>query len=203
MGPRPFGKLCEAACHSGTMRESAPGAREPLPIKTQFAMRSAGANSGLVRKNFVVSMGGPQDRRTGHQGELDSLRKAGKGQQEFFNVSACFHLTEFGLPSAEEMESMDKFEDALASSLEGSQTAHLMVILTGDSERDWLWYTRGEEEAMREVNQALKGHNRYPVSFRFRKIERGKPTHSLREAVILQQVSAARSVSFHGRLQKP
>ncbi len=82
---------------------------------------------------------------------------------------ACFHLTEFGLPSAEEMESMDKFEDALASSLEGSQTAHLMVILTGDSERDWLWYTRGEEEAMREVNQALKGHNRYPVQFSVQK----------------------------------
>jgi hypothetical protein len=76
---------------------------------------------------------------------------------------------EFGLPSAEEMESMDKFEDALASSLEGSHTAHLMVILTGNSERDWLWYTCGEEEAMRQVNQALKGHKRYPVQFSVQK----------------------------------
>jgi len=71
----------------------------------------------------------------------------------------------FGLPSAEEIESMDKFEDALSTSLEGSQTAHLMVILTGSGERDWLWYTRGEEEAMSQVNRALKGHNLYPVQF--------------------------------------
>ena len=60
---------------------------------------------------------------------------------------------------------MDKFEDALASALEASQTAHLMVVLTGNGERDWLWYTCGEAEAMRQVNQALKGHKPYPVQF--------------------------------------
>src|SRR5262249_3378418 len=81
----------------------------------------------------------------------------------------AYKPNEFGLPSAKEMESMDTFEDALASSLEESQTAHLMVILTGDSERDWLWYTRGEEDAMRQVNQALKGHKRYPVQFSVQK----------------------------------
>ena len=80
-----------------------------------------------------------------------------------------YQPNEFGLPSAEEMESMDKFEDVLASSLQESQTAHLMVILTGGSKRDWLWYSCGEEEAMRQVNQALKGHNRYPVQFSVQK----------------------------------
>jgi hypothetical protein len=76
-----------------------------------------------------------------------------------------YRPNEFGLPSADEMEWMDKFEDALTSSLEGSHTAHLMVILTGNSERDWLWYTCGEEDAMRQVNRALKGHKPYPVQF--------------------------------------
>ena len=80
-----------------------------------------------------------------------------------------YQPNEFGLPSADEMELMDKFEDALASSLEGTQTAHLMVILTGSGERDWLWYTCGEEEAMREVNQSLKGHKRYPIQFSVQK----------------------------------
>jgi uncharacterized protein DUF695 len=79
-----------------------------------------------------------------------------------------YQPNEFGMPSAEEMKSMDKFEDALAA-LEGSQTAHLMVILTGNGERDWLWYARGEEEAMHQVNQALKGHKRYPVQFSVQK----------------------------------
>lgn len=76
-----------------------------------------------------------------------------------------YQPNEHGLPSTEEVEMMDKFEDALASSLEGSQTAYLMVVLTNNGERDWLWYTVGEEAAMRQVNRALKGHQRYPMQF--------------------------------------
>src|ERR1043166_1321164 len=48
-----------------------------------------------------------------------------------------YQANEFGLPLSEEMESMNKFEDALASALEASHTAHLMVILTGNGDRDW------------------------------------------------------------------
>lgn len=75
---------------------------------------------------------------------------------------------EHGLPSAEEMVLMDKFEDALAS-LEGSQAAYLMVVLTNDGERDWLWYAGSEEQAMSQVNQALRGHPPYPVQFSIQK----------------------------------
>ena len=97
-----------------------------------------------------------------------SERPAGVERAAFpFLLSATwtYQPNEFALPAADEMELMDKFEDALASALETSQTAHLMVILTGNGERDWLWYTCGEAEAMRQVNQALKGHKPYPVEF--------------------------------------
>src|SRR4051794_13069675 len=60
----------------------------------------------------------------------------------------AFEPNEFGLPSAVEMQLMDKFEEALDSALESSNTAYLMVVLTGGGERDWLWYTSSEEEAM-------------------------------------------------------
>jgi hypothetical protein len=76
-----------------------------------------------------------------------------------------YQANEAGLPASEEIQLMDQFEDAVASALEASQTAYLMVILTGNGERAWLWYTRGEAEAMRQVNQALKGHKQYPVQF--------------------------------------
>lgn len=76
-----------------------------------------------------------------------------------------YRTNDAGLPGPEEMPLMDKFEDALVSALEASQTAYLMVILTGNGERDWLWYTCGEAEAMHQVNQALKGHKPYPVQF--------------------------------------
>jgi hypothetical protein len=76
-----------------------------------------------------------------------------------------YQANEVGLPAPEEMGLMNKFEEALVPALEASQIAHLMVILTGNGERDWLWYTCGEPEAMCQVNQALKGHKPYPVQF--------------------------------------
>jgi hypothetical protein len=81
----------------------------------------------------------------------------------------AYQPNEFALPLADELALMDKFEDALASELETSQTAHLMVVLTGNGERDWLWYTSGEAEAMQHVNQALKGHRPYPIQFSVQK----------------------------------
>lgn len=70
-----------------------------------------------------------------------------------------------GLPSEQDVELMSRFEDALESALESSGSAHLMVVLTGNGDRDWLWYSRGEEDSMRQVNRALKGHKPYPVQF--------------------------------------
>jgi hypothetical protein len=81
----------------------------------------------------------------------------------------AYQPIEFALPSADEMELMDKFEDALATALETSQTAHLMVVLTGNGERDWLWYASGEAQAMRHVNEALQGHKPYPIEFSVQK----------------------------------
>ena len=80
-----------------------------------------------------------------------------------------YQANEVGLPASEETERMAQFEDAvddaLASVLEVSPSAYLMVVLTGNGERDWLWYSREEAETMRQVNQALKGHKPYPVQF--------------------------------------
>ena len=70
-----------------------------------------------------------------------------------------------GMPDAKELERMTRFEEAVESALEGSQSGYLMVVLTGNGDRDWLFYSRGEEESMRQVNQGLKGHPVYPVEF--------------------------------------
>jgi hypothetical protein len=99
-------------------------------------------------------------------------RPAGATSAEFpFLLSATwsYQANAHGLPTAEELASMDRFEDALASSLDESQTAHLMVVLTGSGDRDWLWYAVSEEAAMSRVNQALKGHPRYPLQFSVQK----------------------------------
>src|SRR5436190_6449909 len=136
-------------------------------------------SSALLELNEQQTL--PHDAWTVAQGVKNGkpllIRYRSERPQEVDSVSFPFLLSatwtyqpnELGLPSSEEMVLMDKFEDALASSLEGSKTAHLMVVLTGNCERDWLWYTCGEDEAMRCVNQALKGHKRYPVEFSVQK----------------------------------
>jgi hypothetical protein len=89
-----------------------------------------------------------------------------------FLISATWSYSQAnpaGMPSSEELESMSRFEDALEAALETSQSAYLMVILTSNGDRDWLWYSRSEEETMRLVNQALKGHTKYPVQFAIQK----------------------------------
>lgn len=70
-----------------------------------------------------------------------------------------------GMPDAEELERMTRFEEALESTLEGSQSAYLMLVFTGNGNRDWLFYSRGEDDSMRRINQGLKGHPVYPVEF--------------------------------------
>jgi len=92
-----------------------------------------------------------------------------------------YRANEAGFPTPEEVKWMDKFEDALVAALEGSRTAHLMVVLTGNGERDWLWYTCGEAEAMSQVNHALKGHKPYPVEFSVQK-DRGWKAYAQFEA---------------------
>jgi hypothetical protein len=70
-----------------------------------------------------------------------------------------------GLPSEQDQALMSQFEDALETGLESSGSAYLMVVLSGNGARDWLWYSRGEDDSMQKVNQALKGHKPYPVQF--------------------------------------
>jgi len=133
------------------------------------------SNSLLIEGNEGQTL--PDDQWSIAQGMKDgkpllvrfrSARPQGVDAGAFpFLLSATwsFQPNEFGLPSPDEMVLMDQFEDALASSLEGSKTAYLMVILTANGERDWLWYTCGEDDAMSQVNHALTGHKPYPVQF--------------------------------------
>ena len=62
--------------------------------------------------------------------------------------------SEFGLPATEEMTSMDVCENALIESLEKDNQTIMTHILTGDSMRQWIFYSsdvQGAVERLREI----------------------------------------------------
>ena len=62
--------------------------------------------------------------------------------------------SEFGLPATEEMTSMDVCENALIESLEKDNQTIMTHILTGDSMRQWIFYSsdvKGAVERLREI----------------------------------------------------
>jgi hypothetical protein len=70
-----------------------------------------------------------------------------------------------GMPSNEIEDRMNLFEDVLEASLEGADQAILAAVVTGRQVREWHWYSRDPEEAMRLVNAALQSYQPFPVEF--------------------------------------
>ena len=74
-------------------------------------------------------------------------------------------INEFGMPSSDVSALMMQFEELLDPALETSQSAFLTVIVTGNSRREWQWYSRSPEETMGLVNQVLMSCEPFPVDF--------------------------------------
>ncbi len=72
-----------------------------------------------------------------------------------------------GLPGQDVVETMGQLEDLLVAAFEGARQAFLTVIVTGNGIREWQWYARDAEGTMKLVNEALDGHEPFPVQFSF------------------------------------
>lgn len=68
-----------------------------------------------------------------------------------------------GMPSKTERESMDRMEDLLTPFVEKTPLSILALVSTGEGHREWVYYTRSQSEFMTKVNEALRGHPRFPV----------------------------------------
>lgn len=66
------------------------------------------------------------------------------------------------MPTPEESQEMNQFEDALESSIEikvGIQAASI----TGNGNKEWRYYTYDKDQFMSELNSGLANHKPYPV----------------------------------------
>ncbi|MEK8031598.1 DUF695 domain-containing protein [Ideonella sp. DXS29W] len=71
-----------------------------------------------------------------------------------------------GMPSRAERESMDRMEDLLAPYVEQASISVLVWVSTGEGVREWVYYAKSKDEFMNKVDEALRGHHRFPVQFK-------------------------------------
>jgi len=77
----------------------------------------------------------------------------------------AFDKSESGMPDDETVERMNEFEDCL-DALEGPNRGFMMVTITGNGRREWLWYVADTSEFMSGVNRVLASLSaKFPVSF--------------------------------------
>lgn len=68
-----------------------------------------------------------------------------------------------GMPSKAERESMDRMEDLLAPYVEQTSLSKLVLVSTGEGLREWVYYSKSQDEFLAKVNKALRGLPRFPV----------------------------------------
>ncbi len=71
--------------------------------------------------------------------------------------------SEFGLPPTEEMGVMDLCENALVEALECDNHTIMTHILTGDSMRQWIFYSSDLDEAVTRVRGVMESGIEAPI----------------------------------------
>jgi len=69
-----------------------------------------------------------------------------------------------GMPDDRTLAMMDRVEDSL-DWIDESGEAFLMVAVTGNNRREWIWYTNNRERYMALVNRSLPRQTKFPIDF--------------------------------------
>ncbi|HEY0140200.1 MAG TPA: DUF695 domain-containing protein [Thermoanaerobaculia bacterium] len=70
------------------------------------------------------------------------------------------------MPPAEVNAAQQRFEQA-ADPLASSTHSELVHVSTGMGMKEWIFYARTREQFMKELNELLSGHPRYPLDIEF------------------------------------
>ena len=85
-----------------------------------------------------------------------------RNQQPDRIIVVCRYQGEKGMPSVEECDRMDDFEDAL-SPLELAGFSTLALVSTGNELKEWTYYTQAEDAFLKRLNAALRSKAAFPV----------------------------------------
>lgn len=85
------------------------------------------------------------------------------GYPELFLVNWNYSPDSEGLPSDEETEALDEFEDVMLTSLERDCHTVLTCVVTNDGSRQWVFYSSGIDEAVERINALPQKKTPYPI----------------------------------------
>lgn len=121
--------------------------------------------SAAAAENVYFTAQGKQD---GKPVIYRSMEKVPEGQKEsdyptLINIYWPFEVNaNNGMPDAQTNEDQITFENALEQ-LDQNGVSHLMLVVTGNGRKEWIWYVKDVEAWMVKFNDLLSGHKVYPV----------------------------------------
>lgn len=72
-------------------------------------------------------------------------------------------VDESGMPSQEDTEKMERFEDLMDAGVVETGFGRLMTVFTGEGLKEWQFYTGDEEVFMQKLNETLAGEEVLPL----------------------------------------
>jgi hypothetical protein len=72
-----------------------------------------------------------------------------------------------GMPPEEDNQRMIQFEDLLEMGVEKPDRCLQFHSVTGGGKRQWEYYIRDRDEFTKDLNGALRGHPKFPISITF------------------------------------
>ena len=78
-------------------------------------------------------------------------------------IIAWEYISEWGQPNPEDHQRMNLLEDALKSVFNGDISVTLALVSTGEDLREWIYYTKSENEFMLLLNDALGEMPAFPI----------------------------------------
>jgi hypothetical protein len=121
--------------------------------------------SEVIAENIYFTAQGEQD---GKPVIYRSLENVPKGQKEsdfpnLINIYWPFALeVNNGMPDSKTNENQIAFEDAIES-LDKNDISHLMLVVTGNGRKEWIWYVKDVDSWLNRLNELLQGHEVYPI----------------------------------------
>lgn len=127
--------------------------------------------SSAVAENMYFTATGEQE---GKPVIYRSMQNVPYGEKEsdfpiLINIYWPFEKDENnGMPDRSTNEKQIAFEDAIAS-LDVNGMSHLMLVVTGNGRKEWIWYVKNSNEWVGKLNELLAGHEVYPIQIEIEK----------------------------------
>jgi len=67
-----------------------------------------------------------------------------------------------GMPDSKSNDNQIAFEDAIES-LDKNGVSHLVLVVTGNGRKEWIWYVKDVDSWLTQLNELLKNHDVYPI----------------------------------------